>query len=310
MEIAFTKCHGSGNDFALVDARDAALAGIDWAPVAQLICDRAGPVGADGILLLVAGDMDHAFGMRVINADGSEPESCLNGLRLVGRAGLDALGLETAQVKLKTSTAQVARQPELAPGVATIQTVAGPASTDPSDIGLHVAAPVIDAVIPGLPNPRRFTALAIPNPHLITFVDQIDEAELVALGTWCEARPALLADRANVSFCEMRPDGLFVQTFERGVGLTSACGTAMASATHAAGLTDRVPFGREITVHNPGGRVRVMAAGPDGDDRVTIAGNATFLYDATIEVGPDQLGPLNITRDRAVEQAAWILATR
>ncbi len=305
MELAFTKCHGSGNDFALVDARDPALAAIDWAPVARLVCDRAGPVGADGILLLAAGDATHAFGMRVINADGSEPETCLNGLRCVGRAGLDALGLDEAKVKLKTSSAHVARQTELAPGVTTIRTVAGPASADPADIGLHVPAPVIDAPIPGLPDPRRFTALAMPNPHLIAFVDKIDVAELVALGEWCEARPALLADRANVSFCEARPDGLFVHTFERGVGLTNACGTAMAGATHAAGLTGRVPFGREITVHNPGGRVRVTAAGPEGDNRVTIAGNATFEYDATIEVYGNKIDPLRVTHDRADERAAW-----
>lgn len=309
MELAFTKCHGSGNDFALIDARDPALAAIDWAPIARLICDRGGPVGADGILLLTAGDDDHPFGMRVINADGSEPESCLNGLRCVGRAGLEALGLDQARVKLKTSSADVAREPELAPGVVTIRTVAGPASADPADVGLRVDAPVIDAAIPGLPNPRNFTALAIPNPHLITFVDQVDEAELVALGTWCEARPDLLADRANVSFCEVRDDGLFVQTFERGVGLTNACGTAMASATHAAGLTGRIRFGQEITVHNPGGRVRALAAGPDGGDRVTIAGNATFLYDATIGVKDGELGAFNIVKDRAVEDAAWILAT-
>jgi len=309
MQLAFTKCHGSGNDFALVDARDPAMDAIDWAPIAQAICDRAGPVGADGILLLMRGDDGHAFGMRVINADGSEPESCLNGLRCIGRAGLDALGLDSAQVKLKTSTAQVARQPELAPGVVTIRTVAGPAAADPEAVGLHVASPVIEATIPGLPNPRAFTALAMPNPHLIAFMDRIDVAELVALGNWCEGGPDLLADRANVSFCEMRPDGLFVHTFERGVGLTNACGTAMAGATHAAGLTGRIPFGREITVHNPGGKVRVTAAGPTGGDRVTIDGNATFRYDATIELRGDGLGPLTVTRDRAAEQDAWLKAT-
>lgn len=307
MQLAFTKCHGSGNDFALVDARDPVIEGIDWAPVARLICDRAGPVGADGILLLTAGDATHAFGMRVINADGSEPETCLNGLRCIGRAGLEATGLDRAQVRLKTSTAQVARQPDLAPGVVTIRTIAGPAATEPAQVGLHVAAQVIDAPIPGLPSPRAFTALAMPNPHLIAFVDRIDVDELVALGTWCEAGPDLLADRANVSFCETRPDGLFVHTFERGVGLTNACGTAMAGATHAAGLTGRIAFGKAITVHNPGGRVRVTAKGPAGADRVIIDGNATFLYDATIEVG-DELGPLNITQDRAAEDAAWHLA--
>lgn len=311
MQIAFTKCHGSGNDFALVDARSPMLAALDWGPVARLICDRAGPVGADGILLLVEGDRDHAFGMRVINADGSEPETCLNGLRCAARAGLAAFGIDAARVKLRTSSADVSREPDLAPGVVTIRTVAGPVATDPAAVGLHVATPVIDAAIPGLPNPRRFTALAIPNPHLITFVDRIDVDELVALGNWCEARPALLADRANVSFCEMRPDGLFVHTFERGVGLTNACGSAMAAATHAAGLTGRVPFGRTIAVYNPGGLVRASATGPDGGDRVTIAGNATFLYDATVEVDvtAGTIGTPVLTRNRDAEADAWAQAT-
>jgi diaminopimelate epimerase len=86
----------------------------------------------------------------------------------------------------------------------------------------------------------------------------------------------------------------------------------MAGATHAAGLTGRIPFGTEITVYNPGGKVRVTAEGPDGDDRVIIAGNATFNNDATIAIDPQAgtIGPLNIIRDRAVEEAAWLLATR
>lgn len=307
MQIAFTKCHGSGNDFALIDARASTLATLDWAPVARAVCDRAGVIGADGILLLVDGDADHAFGMRVINADGSEPETCLNGLRCVGRAGLEALGLDTARVRLKTTSATAARQADLVPGVTTIRTVAGPASTDPAAVGLRVPFPVIDMGIPGLPSARDFTAVAMPNPHLIAFVDRVDVDELVALGEWCEARPALLADRANVSFCEVREHGLFVQTFERGVGLTNACGSAMAAAAHAAGLTGRVPFGQEIDIFNPGGRVRATAQAPDTGGQVTIAGNATFLYDATVQMDPatGTLGALYVTHDRPEEVEAW-----
>ncbi len=310
MRIDFVKCHGSGNDFALIDARDRMVAALDWAAIAPGLCDRDGPVGADGILLLVAGDHAHDFGMRIVNADGSEPETCLNGLRCVARAGLDALGMDTARVKLRTSSADVAREADLAPGVATIRTRAGPASADPRAVGLHVASPVIDAPIPGLPNPRAFTALAMPNPHLIAFVDRIDVAELVALGQWCEARPALLADRANVSFCEARDDGLFVQTFERGVGLTNACGSAMAGATHAAGLTGRIAFDSDITVHNPGGRVRARATGPAGGDAVTIAGNATWLYAATAQVdfASGAIGGVEIQRRYPQEEAAWAAA--
>src|SRR5690349_4365809 len=102
MRISFTKCHGSGNDFPLIDARELTLAEADWATLARLLADRAGPVGGDGLLALVPGDDTHAFGMRMWNSDGSEAETCLNGLRCTARLGFDLLGTDTAQVKLKT----------------------------------------------------------------------------------------------------------------------------------------------------------------------------------------------------------------
>ncbi len=126
MRFAFTKCHGSGNDFPLIDARALDLSDAEWAGVARALADRDGPVGGDGLLLLTAGDDRHAFGMRMFNSDGSEAETCLNGLRCVARAGFEALGIDAAEVKLKTSSASVAREAELAPGVATIRTLGRP----------------------------------------------------------------------------------------------------------------------------------------------------------------------------------------
>lgn len=307
MRIAFTKCHGSGNDFVLFDARGVDLPDAAWGRIARTLCDRGGPVGADGLLLLREGAGGAAFAQMVVNADGTIPETCLNGLRCTARAGFEALGIDAATVRLKTSGAQVSRDAPLAPGVYTVRTTVGPASTDPAAAGIRLPAPAIEAPIPGLPSARTFTAVAMPNPHLITFVDRIDIAELTALGDWCEAGPGLLADRANVSFVEARADGLFVHTYERGVGLTNACGTAMGAATHVAGLTGRIPFGQWITVHNPGGRVRTRAEGPDGGDAVTIAGNATFEWDGEIEIDPatGEAGALAITRRRDDEVAAW-----
>lgn len=310
MELNFTKCHGSGNDFALLDARSIELDDVSWGRIARALSDRAGPVGADGILLLTQGDEFSDFSMRVINADGSEPETCLNGLRCVARAGFEAFGLDAARVRLRTSGAQVAREESLAPGVYTVRETVGPVATDPVAVGIRVAAPVIDAVVPGLPSGRAFTALGMPNPHLIAFVERVDVAELVALGQWCEAGPALLVDRANVSFVELRGDDLFVQTFERGVGLTNACGSAMAASAHTAGLTGRLPFGEWLTVFNPGGRVRARAEGPAGGDAMTIAGNATFEWDGVIEIDPatGAAGALRVVRRREDEVAAWAAA--
>ena len=297
MRFAFTKCHGSGNDFPLIDARRITLDDSDWARVARTLADRHGPVGGDGLLLLVGGDDEHAFGMRMFNSDGSEAETCLNGLRCVARAGFEALGVDAARVRLKTSSADVAREAELAPGVVTVRTIVGPASIAPADVGL--TGPLSE-----LPSTRTFTAVAMPNPHLVTFVDAVDEAELVALGEFCESGPALIPGRANVSFVEMRGPDLFVRTFERGVGLTDSCGSAMAASVLAAGLTGRVPTGTQVRVFNKGGLVRGRA---DADRIVTISGNATFLYDARIEIdlAGERGEPPEIRARHADEASAW-----
>ncbi len=305
MQLAFIKCHGSGNDFPLIDARGMALDDAQWAGIARALADRDGPVGGDGLLLLTEGSGAAAFGMRMFNSDGSEAETCLNGLRCTARLGFELLGIDHALVRLKTSVAEVAREAELAPGVTTVRTKVGPASIAAADVGLTTGDSFIDAPIPGLPDARAFTAVAMPNPHLVRFVDAVDEAELVALGNWCESGPALLPARANVSFVEQRgPADLYVRTFERGVGLTDSCGSAMAASVLAAGLTGRVAFGREIRVFNKGGLVRGRA---DAERNVTISGNATFLYDASVEVnaaGAIAQPPLIHAR-REDEARAW-----
>ncbi len=309
MIVRFVHCHGSGNDFPLIDAREIVLADGAWARVARALADRAGDVGGDGLLLLTGPDANSIFGMRMFNPDGSEAETCLNGLRCTARLGFEATGSDAGRVRLKQSDAAVRRVPPIAPGVATIETKVGPVSLAPSDVGLTVgSAPFVEATIPGLPSARRFTAVAMPNPHLVTFVDAVDEAELVALGDWCEAAPALIPTRANVSFVELREEAhapaLFVRTYERGVGLTNSCGSAMAASTLAAARTQRIGWGVETRVFNRGGMVRAQA---DIGDVVTIAGNATFAWDGEIEVDPatGAVGALRILGRREDEVAAW-----
>ena len=306
MRIPIVKCHGSGNDFPLIDARGIELTDAEWATVARALADRAGPVGGDGLLLLGQATEHEAFSMRMFNSDGSEAETCLNGLRCVARAGFAALGTEAATVALMDSRADVSRAADLSPGVYTVRETAGPATHDitawPMTIGRDTN---VETPIAPLPGDRAYTAVAIPNPHLIAFVEHIDEAELIGVGEACEAAPAWLPNRANVSFVEMRgPATLFVRTFERGVGLTDSCGSAMAASIHAAGLTGRVAFGTDVTVLNRGGRVRGTAA---TDGRVTIEGNATWQWTGAIDIDPADGAVRDLAIDRvfADETAAW-----
>ncbi|MDF2494895.1 diaminopimelate epimerase [Sphingomonas sp.] len=304
MRFDIIKCHGSGNDFALIDARGADLSDHAWADVARALADRDGPVGGDGILLLTDGNDAAAFGMRIFNADGSEPETCLNGLRCVARAGLEALGLDQAIVQLKTSRAAVARDGDLAAGVYTVRETAGPATLSIADWPLHGEGDeIIDRPIARLSPTLAFTAVAIPNPHLIAFVDQVDEAELVRIGTICESAPDWLPNRANVSFVQQRSDReLFVRTFERGVGLTNACGSAMGASTFVAGLTGRLPFDQPVTVRNRGGLVRASAA---ADGMVTLSGNATFEWSGSVTVEAGRASDLIVAERRSDEIEAW-----
>ena len=115
MRIGIVKGHGSGNDFPMVDGRIVTMTDDYWAGVAVALADRAGPVGGDGLLVLTPGDGVHDFGMRMWNPDGSESETCLNGLRCIARWGMESHAFLTANVKLKTSSAKVARVDDLAP---------------------------------------------------------------------------------------------------------------------------------------------------------------------------------------------------
>ncbi len=308
MQFAITKCHGSGNDFPLIDARSIALADDAWAQVARALADRSGPVGGDGLLLLTAGDADHEFGMRMFNSDGSEAETCLNGLRCVARSGFEALGIDRARVMLKTSSADVARAAPLSGGIYAVRETAAPASLDAGAWPIHGVARIVDATIPMLASERRFTAVSIPNPHLVSFVDRVDEAELAALGEICEAAPEWLPNRANVSFVEQRGNDLFVRTFERGVGLTDSCGSAMAASCYVAGLTARTASDVEMTLFNRGGMVRGEAS---ADGVVTLTGNATFEWigEVSVDLAIGRAESLNVAQRFDDEVAAWAALT-
>lgn len=306
VRVRFVKCHGSGNDFPLVDARALALDEAAWAQLARALADRAGPVGGDGLLALIAGDDDAAFGMRMFNSDGSEAETCLNGLRCVARAGFAALGLDAAAIRLKTSTAHARRAPDLAPGVYTVEETAGPATLNVAAWPMAIdTAQVVERALPLLPGHRRYTAVAIPNPHLIAFVDAVDDAELVEVGRVCEAAPAWLPNRANVSFVEVRDAvTLFVRTHERGVGLTDSCGSAMAASAYAACLTGRCAFDPDLTILNRGGRIRARVA---QDAMVTLNGNATWEWEAEadVDLGAARVETLEVLRRYEEEVEAW-----
>ncbi|MCW6534914.1 diaminopimelate epimerase [Sphingomonas lycopersici] len=306
MRFEIVKCHGSGNDFPLIDARGIALDDAQWSIVARALADRRGAVGGDGLLIMQESHGHIRF--RMWNADGSEAETCLNGVRCVARMAFERLGIDRATLHLMRSTVEVSREPDLAPGVHTVREVAGPASLDIGEWPLlGEGHEIVERPIARLDPVLAFTAVAMPNPHLVTFVDAIDEAALVRIGEACESAPDWLPNRANVSFVRvLAPDAIYVRTFERGVGLTDSCGSAMAASAFVAALTGRTAFDREVIVRNKGGLVTARA---EGDGMVALSGNATWEWEGAVSVDFAEAlaGDLNVAHHFNDEIAAWAI---
>lgn len=232
----------------------------------------------DGLLLTVrVGD---AFGMRMFNTDGSEAEMCGNGIRCVARQAQHYVGEATTRFPLWSGGACHAIEHE--------EPIFGTIPTYRVDIVIRLAskdftpaepAPEgwIGRPIPQLDPALRFTYLNLGNPHLVAEVGHIDTAHLEALGERVKQLRDLLPHGCNVSlFRHTGEEEIYTATYERGVGLTSSCGTAMTACSTAACLLGLCRTDATIRVRNSGGMVRCRCR-YDAEGIVTsLSGNATY----------------------------------
>lgn len=284
------KVHGSQNAFFILDQTklEQALTDNELVQLAQKITDHQQGLlgGADG-LLVVNRPVRHGAQaqMRVINADGSEASMCGNGLRTVARYVAERDGLKQFKVDTMNASLRVRKQEELAAGVPAFAVEISPVHFD------RVAMPfqglgrdrIIDEWVPELAPRLRFTSIAVPNPHLIAFVDdQTFQSNLLGeLGTWLNGDNPYFPDGVNVNFAQiLGHNQLFVRTFERGVGFTNACGTGMSATSLAFVLThpDQATFDQPIDVFNPGGKVRTIVHHQTHHYWIELVGNATFTH--------------------------------
>jgi diaminopimelate epimerase len=292
MVLSIIKCHGSGNDFVLIDETVTELFSEEQRPaLARLLCDRSGILGADGVLFVQKSSRADAR-MRMFNADGSEAQTCGNGLRCVARFTAERLDRTSVSIETMKGVSPAAAEPEIAPGVKTYSVELGPFSIKVKDLPLIVdSEELINAELAPLVEGLPFTAVSAPNPHLIAVVEKIDIAELESLGKRASDLPGVLPERANVSFCRIVDGkGLAVATFERGSGLTQSCGSAMGASVLAACITGRLPFGDWLSVFNMGGYISARATKEQhGSYRVVIKGNATFVFAATLHLDLEKM---------------------
>lgn len=289
MQMDVLKCHGSGNDFLLIDemSNDYSFTEEERARLAILLCNRNFELGADGILYVMNSDRCDAR-MRIFNTDGSEASMCGNGLRLVARYVCEAQQVTEAVIETMKADLRVSKQEEISPDVATYQVEISPVSFDLADLPLNLPQQTLhNEYIPQLSEELVFTALAVPNPHLVALVEQdvlLSDTQK-QLSEFVNGPNPLFPDGVNVSFVEPLKQGhIYVRTYERGVGFTNACGTAMSASSLVTCLNQYNHFNEQIAVYNNGGKVHTVVHNENGKYWIDLIGNATYVYKASVVV--------------------------
>ncbi|MBF2520517.1 diaminopimelate epimerase [Listeria marthii] len=311
--IHFTKVHGSQNDFFIVDEEEnqiTAWSDAERADFAIKLCDRNHSLGgADGILYVTKSKQVGPIGrMQVVNSDGSVASMCGNGLRTVARYLLEKNGLSEAKVETMKATLDVKKATSLGFDIPTYQVEISPVKFTPESLPMDVGVEkLFNQVVPELDAELAFSAVSVPNPHLITFVDQavLDSDKQEKLASYLNSENPYFPDGVNVSFVKrLRDDAIYVRTFERGVGFTNACGTAMSACSLIKKMLDNDTFETPLNVYNDGGRVQVTAKKDEtGEISLQLIGNATFVSNGSVRYDNDIVTEL--TNEATSEQAKY-----
>lgn len=277
-DFEIIKCHGSGNDFVMVDTtRESGFAGIDRSAFARIVSDRESGIGSDGVLYVVRHD-DGRYAMDMYNPDGSQAEMCGNGMRCVARLADERGYIVDGILRSGGRDYPVERAQDIAEGIATYA-VDIPISTSSPDFAFfRDGERWLGKVIDSFDDELRFSALSLGNPHIVACVDRVDLRRLEALGEEAKVRTDLFPNGVNISLYERRSEReIFVATSERGAGITLSCGTAMTASATASALLGIVAAGERIEVRNRGGKVACRTT--IGEGIVTrLEGNATFEW--------------------------------
>jgi diaminopimelate epimerase len=266
MRRHFHKMHGLGNDFVIVDARpEAGNAPFDVTPaLAKAIADRRTGVGCDQLIVLEPSELADVR-MRIWNSDGGEVESCGNATRCVVQL-TGAKSIETGGGLLEGES--IGTEVEIAIGEPKFGWEEIPLSHAMDTAALPMAWDELE----------RPMALNVGNPHLVFFVDELESVPLEVVGPRIEQDPAF-PERINVNVAETGADSIALKTWERGAGLTLACGTGACATAVAAIRTKRASS--PVTVTMPGGSLTVSWA---PGEPVRMRGSATHVFEGELDL--------------------------
>jgi diaminopimelate epimerase len=270
---AFRKMHGLGNDFVVFDARQGAVS--LGAAVARAVADRRRGIGCDQVILIEPPrESGTAAWMGIVNADGSLAEACGNATRCVADLLLRETGAEAVAIG---SPGGVLRASRAAGGLVTVDMGAPRFGWAEIPLAREVDTLHLPLAREGVEDPA---ACSMGNPHATFFVSDVAALDIARLGPSLETDP-LFPERANIGFAEvLAPDLIRLRVWERGAGLTLACGTGACAAlvnAHRRGLA-----GRAATLMLDGGELRI-AWGEDG--RVKMTGPAEESFRGELDLG-------------------------
>jgi diaminopimelate epimerase len=284
------KTHGSRNEIFAVQASPAA-----WESDAALrefvrrVCDRdAWTGGGDGVYCYDA--RSPRARAWFFNPDGSSAEFCGNGMRGLGRLILDQRGTETEVIDSGGRSYTVRRGPSTPEGVRQVLLELPPVEFAP------VPPPPFDG----------FTAVTVPNPHVVAIVPEYSEPDLIKAGKRADE---VFPSGANVSFLlPLVEDGdspeVFVRTFERGAGLTPSCGSGVVASRAAYSRVTGLDPERRLVVRNAGGVAAASVRVRDDGWFPMLEGNATVVYRAEVDPAGEQVGPVEYATEENAAYAA------
>ena len=274
MKTPFTKMHGAGNDYIYVDTMSYPVQHPE--KTAILWSDRHKGIGSDGLVLIgspysLAPTQEADFSMRIFNADGSEAMMCGNASRCIGKYLYERGMTHKTTIKLQTLSGIKTLNLHVSDGIVESVTV-------------DMLEPVLENKNQYLPTDglREGIFVSMGNPHYVIFTHDVNEVEQV--GRVLECHPAF-PERCNIEFAAIQEDGsIRVRVWERGSGITMACGTGACATAVAASVTGRC--GRKSQIVMDGGTLHIEWN--ESDNHVYMTGPAAFVFDGEAEQGASE----------------------
>lgn len=269
----FLKMHGLGNDFVVFDGRKTPLE-ID-ASLARAIADRRSGIGCDQIIVMESSKNASQTVMRIMNADGGEVESCGNAARCVARLLMNETGTQDVQIDTLGGPLSCS---DAGHGEVTVDI--GPPRLDWNEIPLSKAVDTNGFAIEANGVSVLASAVSVGNPHLVLFVDDVSAVDVARTGSTLEHHP-LFPERTNVEFVQiLSPTRMRMRVWERGVGITRACGTGACAVLVAAAR--RKLSSRKAEIVLDGGTLLIEWRERDG--HVLMTGPSSFSFSGDVDL--------------------------